>query len=83
MLPIPLCSCFSHLLHLNTQGKPNALYHLQVCKHKFSFTPVYAKDAPSRLPWHELAVGLLKRAAAAVRVAHRVSVDISITYLLM
>lgn len=53
------------------------LLALQVCKHKFSFTPVYAKDAPSRLPWHEMAVGLLKRAAAGIRVAHRVRCAVS------
>ena len=46
---------------------------MQVCKHKFSFTPVYAKDAPSTLPWHELLLGLLKRAARGIKVAHRVS----------
>eukprot|EP00775_Hariotina_reticulata_P005540 gene5540-5776_t len=43
----------------------------EVCKHKFVFTPVYAKDAPTYLPWHELFLGLVKRAAQGVRVAHR------------
>ncbi|KAF8073198.1 SUD1 [Scenedesmus sp. PABB004] len=46
--------------------------HCEVCKHEFKFTPIYRDDAPLKLPWHELAAGLVKRAAAAARVAHRV-----------
>jgi E3 ubiquitin-protein ligase DOA10 len=46
---------------------------LQVCKHKFEFTPLYAKDTPTTLPWHELVFGLLKKAVQGVRLAHRVS----------
>lgn len=53
--------------------RPLRLPCRQVCKHRFSFTPVYAKDAPSRLPVHELLVGVVKRAARGVRLAHRVS----------
>ncbi|KAF6256292.1 hypothetical protein COO60DRAFT_1702419 [Scenedesmus sp. NREL 46B-D3] len=52
--------------------------HCEVCKHKFEFTPLYAKDAPTTLPWHELAFGLLKRAAQGVRLAHRVWVVSSV-----
>jgi hypothetical protein len=44
----------------------------QVCKHKFVFTPVYAKDAPVTLPWHELLVGMIRRAARGIKMAHRV-----------
>eukprot|EP00878_Enallax_costatus_P015653 GHUV01016398.1.p1 GENE.GHUV01016398.1~~GHUV01016398.1.p1 ORF type:complete len:583 (+),score=214.88 GHUV01016398.1:294-2042(+) len=71
------CKCSGSIKYVHQQCLIDWLSHsgnthCEVCKHKFSFTPVYAKDAPSRLPWHELAVGLLKRAAAGVRVAHRV-----------
>lgn len=45
---------------------------VQLCKHEFVFTPVYAKDAPTRLPWAELVAGLIKRAVGGVKVAHRV-----------
>ena len=31
---------------------------LQVCKHAFSFSPVYAENAPTRLPFQELIVGV-------------------------
>jgi E3 ubiquitin-protein ligase DOA10 len=48
------------------------LLALQVCKHKFSFTPVYASNAPSKLPWHEVLLGACKRALRGIKVAHRV-----------
>lgn len=51
---------------------PGCRSALQLCKHEFVFTPVYAKDAPTRLPWAELLSGLIKRAVGGVRVAHRV-----------
>jgi len=51
---------------------PACRFALQLCKHEFVFTPVYAKDAPTRLPWAELLTGLIKRAVGGVRVAHRV-----------
>lgn len=35
---------------------------------------MYAKDAPTRLPLHELVAGLLRRLARGVRVAYRVGV---------
>jgi len=44
----------------------------QVCKRPFSFTPVYAPDAPATLPLHELLLGLgrsvLRGCKSAVRV---------------
>lgn len=46
----------------------------QVCKHKFSFTPLYAHDAPPNLPWLELAWGLGQRGAGGLRLGLRVSV---------
>jgi hypothetical protein len=45
----------------------------QVCKHPYSFTPVYADNAPQHLPWHELLAALCARCARGVRLAHRVS----------
>jgi hypothetical protein len=49
----------------------------QLCKHEFVFTPLYAEDAPTRLPWQELARGVVQRAAGCVKVAHRVWVVVS------
>ncbi len=39
---------------------------------------MYAEDAPSRLPWHELALGLGRRCARWLRVAYRVWVVSSV-----
>ena len=43
-----------------------------MCKHPYSFTPVYAPGAPARLPPHELLWGLARRCAKGIGVAHRV-----------
>ncbi len=39
----------------------------------FAFSAVYASDAPQTLPFHELLVGLLVRAAQGLRMALRVA----------
>ncbi|CAF2132945.1 unnamed protein product [Brassica napus] len=36
--------------------------HCEVCKHSFSFSPLYAENAPTRLPFHEFAVGVAMKA---------------------
>lgn len=38
------------------------LLPLQICKHHYSIVPVYAENAPERLPCHEFLMGLLIRA---------------------
>ncbi|KAL0020826.1 hypothetical protein WJX79_004115 [Trebouxia sp. C0005] len=47
--------------------------HCEVCKHKFSFTPLYAPDAPSHLPWLELLWGLATKGARGVCTGSRVA----------
>jgi hypothetical protein len=63
--------------HLRTAFQSSRLSEvlgcMQVCKHKFSFTPVYATNTPTTLPWYELLMGLLMRAARGFKLAHRVS----------
>ncbi|KAF7144183.1 hypothetical protein RHSIM_Rhsim05G0086900 [Rhododendron simsii] len=39
----------------------------EVCKHAFSFSPVYAKDAPARLPFQEILVGMAMKACHVVQ----------------
>ncbi|CAN7119990.1 unnamed protein product [Brassica rapa subsp. narinosa] len=34
----------------------------EVCKHSFSFSPLYAENAPTRLPFHEFVVGVAMKA---------------------
>lgn len=40
---------------------------MQVCKHAFAFSPVYAENAPSRLPFQELLLGMALKAARGMR----------------
>ncbi|KAF2532202.1 hypothetical protein F2Q70_00033468 [Brassica cretica] len=39
--------------------------HCEVCKHSFSFSPLYAENAPTRLPFHEFAVGVAMKACSS------------------
>ena len=48
---------------------------MQLCNHPFSFTKVYAQNAPSKLPFREFAWGLTVRASHSVRFGLRVSTD--------
>ncbi len=40
---------------------------MQVCKHPFSFSPVYADDAPAQLPFQELVLGMALKAGRGTR----------------
>ncbi|CAL5223373.1 g5878 [Coccomyxa viridis] len=46
----------------------------ELCNHPFSFTKVYAQNAPSKLPFREFAWGLTVRASHSVRFGLRVLV---------
>ncbi|CAN7082263.1 unnamed protein product [Brassica oleracea var. botrytis] len=39
--------------------------HCEVCKHSFSFSPLYAENAPTRLPFHEFVVGVAMKACTS------------------
>lgn len=45
---------------------------IQVCGHEFSFTPVYAEDAPSHLPMMVLLWGTVKKGLSAAIFLQRV-----------
>ena len=45
---------------------------VQLCRHRFEFRPVYAPDAPSRLPWIELIWGLAVKSMSGLAVGARV-----------
>lgn len=40
---------------------------MQVCKHPFAFSPVYAENAPARLPFQELVLGMAVKAGRGAR----------------
>ncbi|KAH9515679.1 E3 ubiquitin-protein ligase march6 [Bulinus truncatus] len=41
--------------------------YCELCKHRFSFTPIYSPDMPSRLPIKDIVSGLVTSMARAVR----------------
>ncbi|GBF99992.1 hypothetical protein Rsub_12719 [Raphidocelis subcapitata] len=75
------CRCSGSIKYVHQQclldwlrhsGRLTAGAACEVCKHPYSFTAVYAPDAPARLPPHELLLGLVRRCARGVRLAYRV-----------
>lgn len=42
-------------------------FFVQVCKHPFAFSPVYADNAPARLPFQELVLGMAVKAGRGAR----------------
>jgi E3 ubiquitin-protein ligase MARCH6 len=51
---------------------------VQVCKHAFAFSPVYADNAPSRLPFQELVLGMGLKAAHAMQFFMRLMFVLSV-----
>jgi E3 ubiquitin-protein ligase MARCH6 len=51
---------------------------LQVCKHAFSFSPVYADNAPSRLPFQELIIGVGMKACHVFQFILRLAFVLSV-----
>ncbi|KAJ4898989.1 putative E3 ubiquitin ligase SUD1 [Raphanus sativus] len=68
------CACsgsikFVHedcLLHWLTYSRSRR--RCEVCKHSFSFSPLYAENAPARLPFRELVAGAAVKACSSSRV---------------
>ncbi|CAN1307457.1 Probable E3 ubiquitin ligase SUD1 [Linum perenne] len=50
----------------------------EVCKHPFSFSPVYAENAPARLPFQEFIVGVAMKACHVLQFIFRLSFVISV-----
>uniref|UniRef100_A0A0D9WSF8 RING-type E3 ubiquitin transferase n=1 Tax=Leersia perrieri TaxID=77586 RepID=A0A0D9WSF8_9ORYZ len=50
----------------------------EVCKHAFSFSPVYADNAPSRLPFQELIVGVGMKACHVLQFVLRLAFVLSV-----
>ena len=56
---------------------------LQVCKHAFSFSPVYAENAPARLPFQEFVVGMAMKACHVLQFFLRLSFVLSVWLLII
>ncbi|CAL9749009.1 unnamed protein product [Musa acuminata subsp. burmannicoides] len=50
----------------------------EVCKHTFSFSPVYADNAPSRLPFQEFVVGMAMKACHVLQFFLRLAFVLSV-----
>ncbi|XP_057494631.1 probable E3 ubiquitin ligase SUD1 isoform X2 [Actinidia eriantha] len=55
----------------------------EVCKHAFSFSPVYADNAPASLPFQEFAVGMAMKACHVLQFFLRLSFVLSVWLLII
>ncbi|KAL3843909.1 hypothetical protein ACJIZ3_001312 [Penstemon smallii] len=55
----------------------------EVCKHPFSFSPVYAENAPTRLPFQEFVVGIAMKACHVMQFFLRLSFVLSVWLLII
>ncbi|GMP38355.1 hypothetical protein CsSME_00009632 [Camellia sinensis var. sinensis] len=55
----------------------------EVCKHAFSFSPVYADNAPTRLPFQEFVVGMAMKACHVLQFFLRLSFVLSVWLLII
>lgn len=56
---------------------------LQVCKHAFAFSPVYAEDAPVRLPFREFVLGIGKKTCHVLKFFLRLGFVLSVWLLII
>ncbi|KAM1453520.1 hypothetical protein ACFXTO_003126 [Malus domestica] len=55
----------------------------EVCKHAFSFSPVYAENAPARLPFQEFVVGMAMKTCHVLQFLLRLSFVLSVWLLII
>ncbi|KAL5987701.1 putative E3 ubiquitin ligase sud1 [Asimina triloba] len=55
----------------------------EVCKHAFSFSPVYADNAPARLPFQEFVVGMAMKACHVLQFVLRLAFVLSVWLLII
>ncbi|GJZ15969.1 probable E3 ubiquitin ligase SUD1 isoform X2 [Tanacetum coccineum] len=57
--------------------------HCEVCKHPFSFSPVYAENAPAKLPFQEFVVGMSMKVCHVLQFFLRLSFVLSVWLLII
>lgn len=55
----------------------------EVCKHPFAFSPVYAEDAPTRLPFREFVLGIGKKTCHVLKFFLRLGFVLSVWLLII
>lgn len=56
---------------------------MQVCKHVFSFSPLYAENAPARLPFREFLIGMAMKACHVLQFFLRLAFVLSVWLLII
>ncbi|XP_042005184.1 probable E3 ubiquitin ligase SUD1 [Salvia splendens] len=82
------CACSGSIKFVHQDCLLQWLNHSQarqceVCKHPFSFSPVYAENAPTRLPFQEFIVGIAMKACHVLQFFLRLSFVLSVWLLII
>ncbi|XP_044489290.1 probable E3 ubiquitin ligase SUD1 [Mangifera indica] len=82
------CACSGSIKYVHQDCLLQWLNHsnarqCEVCKHAFSFSPVYAENAPARLPFQEFVVGMAMKACHVVQFFLRLSFVLSVWLLII
>ncbi|CAN4112179.1 unnamed protein product [Withania somnifera] len=77
------CACSGSIKYVHQDCLLQWLNHsnarqCEVCKHAFSFSPVYAENAPARLPFQEFLVGMAMKACHVLQFFLRLSFVLSV-----
>ncbi|KAK4284571.1 hypothetical protein QN277_001384 [Acacia crassicarpa] len=82
------CACSGSIKFVHQECLLQWLNHsnarqCEVCKHAFSFSPVYAPNAPARLPFQEFIVGMAVKACHVLQFFLRLSFVLSVWLLII
>nr|KJB32344.1 hypothetical protein B456_005G236600 [Gossypium raimondii]KJB32346.1 hypothetical protein B456_005G236600 [Gossypium raimondii] len=82
------CACSGSIKYVHQECLLQWLNHsnarqCEVCKHAFSFSPVYAENAPARLPFQEFVVGMAMKACHVLQFFLRLSFVLSVWLLII
>ncbi|KAL5562485.1 hypothetical protein UlMin_032232 [Ulmus minor] len=82
------CACSGSIKYVHQDCLLQWLNHsnarqCEVCKHAFSFSPVYAENAPVRLPFQEFVVGMGMKACHVLQFFLRLSFVLSVWLLII
>ncbi|PKA50627.1 E3 ubiquitin-protein ligase MARCH6 [Apostasia shenzhenica] len=82
------CACSGSIKFVHQECLLQWLNHsnarqCEVCKHAFSFSPLYAKDAPTRLPFREFIIGLAMKACHVLQFFLRLAFVLSVWLLVI
>ncbi|XP_019243432.1 PREDICTED: probable E3 ubiquitin ligase SUD1 isoform X2 [Nicotiana attenuata] len=82
------CACSGSIKYVHQDCLLQWLNHsnarqCEVCKHAFSFSPVYADNAPARLPFQEIVVGMAVKACQVLQFFLRLSFVLSVWLLII